>query len=317
MDANGQITGGSQSVYTATTVEAFSIIWNNSGLPVVAFSIGFNRSLTAGERSALSSTTFWASILPAAINTANCTALYPFLPPDYQNIVGFWDASAITGLANNDPVTTWSDRSGLGNHVTQAGAASLKPTYKTTQQNSLPALSFDGGDWLGNTSLSSVVNNKTSAPISLVCAMKFSTFATNDRTICGFTKLAAGAPQLNIYAESTTGVLSYYLSGEVTKVGSSAVAFDTNPTIVSYRGDATTSAKIKNTSALNEVDTAYGSIGDGVIQSFCLGGLQTNALFYGVSGLYFETFLYKSKLTEANANRITAYLSAKWGIALS
>ena len=83
MAATGEITGGRQSIIVSGTVESFSIIWNNAGLQVVAFSIGFSRSLTSAERSALSAVAFWASILPAAIDTDDCTALYPWLPPSY------------------------------------------------------------------------------------------------------------------------------------------------------------------------------------------------------------------------------------------
>jgi len=53
-------------------------------------------------------------------------------------------------LANNDPVTTWSDSSGLGNHVTQSSAGA-KPTYKTNILNGLPVVRGDGGDHLAHT----------------------------------------------------------------------------------------------------------------------------------------------------------------------
>src|SRR5688572_5561243 len=56
----------------------------------------------------------------------------------------WFKADAITGLADSDPVTTWTDSSGTAN-VTQATAAK-KPTYRTNVINSLPVVRFDGTD---------------------------------------------------------------------------------------------------------------------------------------------------------------------------
>lgn len=61
-----------------------------------------------------------------------------------------WLKADSLALANNDPVTTWSDSSGSGNHVTQS-SASLKPTYKTNIINGLPVVRGDGGDHLAHT----------------------------------------------------------------------------------------------------------------------------------------------------------------------
>lgn len=50
------------------------------------------------------------------------------------------DASTIT--LNGSAVSQWNDKSGNGNHVTQA-TASAQPTYSMTGFNGLPTLSFD------------------------------------------------------------------------------------------------------------------------------------------------------------------------------
>ena len=51
-------------------------------------------------------------------------------------------ADAIAGLNDGDPVDTWSDSSGNGNHATQGGAN--RPTYKTSVVNGEPVVRFDG-----------------------------------------------------------------------------------------------------------------------------------------------------------------------------
>ena len=59
---------------------------------------------------------------------------------------GVYDARYLSGLSNNDAVSTWSSRTGT-NDATQATAAS-KPIYKTNQLNGNPVLEFDGSnDW--------------------------------------------------------------------------------------------------------------------------------------------------------------------------
>jgi hypothetical protein len=60
-------------------------------------------------------------------------------------------AYAAKDVVDGDPVATWSDLSGNGNHATQA-TASKKPTYKTSIVNGRPVVRFDGvDDWLGCT----------------------------------------------------------------------------------------------------------------------------------------------------------------------
>jgi hypothetical protein len=62
--------------------------------------------------------------------------------PDVAGLVVWLDASSITGLADGDPITTWTDRSGKGNHATASGTA--RPLYKTNIQNGRSIARFDG-----------------------------------------------------------------------------------------------------------------------------------------------------------------------------
>jgi len=55
-----------------------------------------------------------------------------------------WLKADTLALADNDPVDTWADQSGVGNNVTAAGTA--RPLYKTNIRNGLPAVRFDGSN---------------------------------------------------------------------------------------------------------------------------------------------------------------------------
>jgi hypothetical protein len=57
----------------------------------------------------------------------------------------YYDSRFITGLADGDPVSTWSDLSGNGYHATQATAAK-KPTYKVNIVNGLAVARLDAVD---------------------------------------------------------------------------------------------------------------------------------------------------------------------------
>ncbi len=68
------------------------------------------------------------------------------VPSDVAGLVLWLEADTIPGLSDGDPITTWSDDSGLGNDATGAGAT--RPIYRTNVLNGLPAARFDGADFL-------------------------------------------------------------------------------------------------------------------------------------------------------------------------
>jgi len=79
------------------------------------------------------------------VTTISGGALTAFSPSQISGLTVWLDASQISGLNNNDPVTTWTDLSGNGNNATQA-TGSQKPTYKTSGLNGRPVVLFDGVD---------------------------------------------------------------------------------------------------------------------------------------------------------------------------
>jgi hypothetical protein len=73
-------------------------------------------------------------------------AAAPWLPSDLTNLIAWYKADAISGLSNNDPVSTWSDSSTSGWNATASSGS--RPTYITAAQNSLPIVRFSGSNHL-------------------------------------------------------------------------------------------------------------------------------------------------------------------------
>lgn len=72
-------------------------------------------------------------------------ALFAAGPGNVSSGLVMWlDANALS-LSNNDPVSSWTDQSGSGNHATQ-DTLSLRPLFKTNTINGKPAIVFDGTD---------------------------------------------------------------------------------------------------------------------------------------------------------------------------
>lgn len=68
-------------------------------------------------------------------------------PTRVPGLVAWYRAADITGLVDGDPVATWNDSSGLGNHATQ-GTAAKRPTYKTGILNGKPVVRLATDDGL-------------------------------------------------------------------------------------------------------------------------------------------------------------------------
>lgn len=93
------------------------------------------------------------------------------------------DTRRITGLSNNDPVSTWTDISSTANNATSSLTA--RPLYKTGQSGGNPSLNFDGSnDFM---TLTSAITG------------------TGTRTVLGVTKKVSGANMVCLAPSSGSG----------------------------------------------------------------------------------------------------------------
>jgi hypothetical protein len=70
----------------------------------------------------------------------------PLPPPPTANLIGHWDASALVGLSNGDPITVWNDLSPQGNDLVTTKGGTEWPLYIASDPNlnGQPAASFVG-----------------------------------------------------------------------------------------------------------------------------------------------------------------------------
>jgi len=236
-----------------------------------------------------------------------------WVPPDLSNLVGWWKADAITGLANNDPVSQWNDSHTSGNNVSQ-GTASKKPTYKTNWQNGLPGVYFDGGDLLA---LDSVAANFAGEDKTMTCiaVAKRDVLASQDYFVtCGGT---ANKPIIFGLSYESNNNLALYRRDDAGfgYVATAAVGDTTSMHIASAVFRPTTASSFFNgVVAHDNVAQDFGQI---TLNTFSLGVWMHDGVpeQYTVGSLC-EVLLWKSALSDADRESVEARLAAKWGITI-
>lgn len=111
----------------------------------IAEMLVWDRALTSSERSD------GKAVLSSKYSLTLTSDPSPFTPNDLStNLLGWWDASQLTGLSDDDPIDTLPDLSGNGNDWEASGAS--RPIYKAGIYNSLPTIRFDGTKYFGGPS---------------------------------------------------------------------------------------------------------------------------------------------------------------------
>lgn len=116
------------------------------------------------------------------------------------------DSRFITGLSDGDPVSTWSDRGGSANSVTQSGTA--RPTFETNDQGGQPVLLFDGSDDFLNGG--DILDIGTNSLTMIVVAKRFSGVNT---TLAGKSRAAATDARYSLLRESNNMLALYGFGG--------------------------------------------------------------------------------------------------------
>lgn len=227
------------------------------------------------------------------------------LPTDYAGLTGWYDASQ-ESYANNDPVDTWTDRSGNANHFTSSLTA--RPTFKT---GLFPlggsALDFDGSD--DQLSAAGSVGTFISASaMTAFFVFIVDTISTNDTTTY-YTNQA-------IFASSGGGIQIPYFRSAGPVVG----AYNYDPAAPDAVEVAVTAAAAHVVMVRHEAGSLYISIDGGSESSVASGDSATSGdprFGVNVVSTYFdgklaELFFYNVALATGEIAALNTYLSTKW-----
>jgi hypothetical protein len=222
----------------------------------------------------------------------------PFVPTGSP--VARWDASAIEGLSDTDSIATWSDIVGSFD-LTAAGAA--QPTYRTDQQNGLPAVSFDGNDGIDH---SGTIWNHTASDITMFVVSKvgapnggFIEISFGDAFNNGGWMLFKEAANFRCRTPDAPGVLEVSTASDL-NMNLHTMWHDSSATTLEYW--------------LNGV--SKGTAGSGVVGAtlnyISVGSIGAN--LYPLTGLICEILIYNTPLSTEDRQTNEAGLTTKWGI---
>lgn len=239
------------------------------------------------------------------------THLHGFTPALLANNILWLDANDLATLAQDNagatPVTAtgqsvgrWLDKSGQGNHVTQA-TGSAKPTYTTNGLNGLPVLSFDGGD-----SLDTVATlNQNSA--TLFAVIRTGTLSGTFRGILNACSNATGGISLVAHSSNNLAIFS----------GNGSYAQDTNALqsnsnyAVACTHNGVTRNLYKDGVAVATNSQALGSL----TQAIRVGSFYNNSASLAWNGYVAEIAVYSRALSATEIGQLRDYAHTKYGTA--
>lgn len=220
-----------------------------------------------------------------------------FRPTDLAGLMLWLDATAISGLVDGDPVATWSDLSGNGNHATQA-TAGLRPLYKTSILNGRPVVRFDGaGDYLA-------VFFTLAQPEAIFLVGQWRAPSDGQTLFDG-----NGANTMRVLANGVTPVYRMLASGGDFTT-STPVTTGTFQVIYALFSGSSSALRINGGSA--DVGNAGFGAGGGIV----LGALGDPGSLSSAVDLA-EVILYNREPSNAERQRVERYLSRKYGITVS
>ena len=217
--------------------------------------------------------------------------------------LAWYQADAITGLVDGNAVVTWLDSSGNGYHVTQAVGAQ-QPTYRIGIQNGLPAVRFDGGDWLANLAFSDFPDS-----CSIYVA---ATHTVTNTVLVEITDVAGGINTgftlFNEANDERFRVCGPILTDEVAQV--------ITPPVTGLFGGiyaATVRQNIYINGVLeDDIGSTAGALAN-VLGRIYVGSF-TGGAGYQLQGDIFEILIYTAAHNDTQRQQAEAYLNWKWAL---
>jgi hypothetical protein len=243
-----------------------------------------------------------------------------FTPADLDTALWLDAAEADTVVLNGSTVSQWQDKSGLGNHVSNATAAT-QPTYLTTAFGGLPTLSFTaaGQEVLFNGAMTNFASNadyfiaavfefrQTAQAWDMICGWRS---AINTITI-GTALLQAMASGLQIGVHNTDVAdvrikvdVTTRLTKRIATIGRTGGTNGNGGTVtVTATGPSQPSYLTSDTQTWNSSATS----------GFQVGGRQQSGTQFGDKYIS-EIICCPANLPTTDRQKVEGYLAHKWGL---
>lgn len=234
-----------------------------------------------------------------------------FTPSILPSLKLWLPADRISGLVDGDPVTTWADLSGQGNHATQ-GTGAAKPLYKVGIANGRPGVLFDGVDDFMSLTAGAATAMLT-GDHTVFAVVKWVTFGSDGRIVTvangtastRFSLRHLTGPVWNL--AWTTGAAGFNASFSAGDIPSAIV-----PQVVEcVQSGANISGLLNGTTGVSNTNA-----GTEAAAAQSMGANGSGAASFG--NLYLMEFItYSAGLSAADRARVRRYLGARWGVAVS
>jgi hypothetical protein len=214
-----------------------------------------------------------------------------------------------TQPANASSVSSWVDKSGNGNTVTQATGAN-QPTYRTNVLNGKPVVRFDGvNDLMGKSSASSLGTTVTMFVVGTTNGNASTRGTFFDYSTGAATNTGANIVQRDAGPDMTVG----FFDGTLDQFSSGAIALPYTAVMYCY-----------NTGSdgflfLNGTQAATGATGNisGAPNAYTIGSLFNGVASWFLNGDVAEVIFYNGNISTAQKLLVNRYLGNKWGIAVA
>lgn len=220
-----------------------------------------------------------------------------FAPTDIANLVAWWKADAITGLANGAGVSSWPDSSGNARNLAQATSA-RQPSYQQEFPDFLPVVRFAGDDFMP------VSWTLIAQPITVFLVASMPTITADQYFYDGFSTARCA---LFWAGQATEDQTLHLYSGTEASMGIGAplpfaayVAIHNGASSFLYR---------------NGVDVGGGarSVNTQGLDGFTLGA-RLNSATFGLIGDVGEAGVYSRAITTVERTNLQDYLLGRWRV---
>lgn len=222
-----------------------------------------------------------------------------------------------TQPADGTAVSTWTDKSGQANNVTQA-TGSLQPIYKLNIINAKPVVRFDGvDDLLSKTSASTlgtkatmfaVVTTNGNTRVGAIGRGTFGDYSTNAATNTGMNLLNNGSVDGGPFA-----VAGWFAGALNQAIGSTTLTLPFTGVFSAYNDGSNGFVLLNGT---QDGTVAVGNI-SGTPNVYTIGSLFGGLIGWHLNGDIAEILFYTGQVSAAQQTLITRYLGNKWGITVA